>query len=157
MASSLSALKAICPSFVYFEAFSIKALTMRFSMLALVRKVNSSESVLWNCNSILGGNTSLYSCSWARRASLILRLSSRLIWSVDSMSESPMISSIRAVTWWAFFCITSAIFSRSSASVKSGLAITWANPLMMLSGVRISWLMFWMKAAFIFSDSIARR
>ena len=54
----------------------------------------------------------------------------------------------------AFFCVMRAISRRSSMSgSRSGLAITCEKPPMMLSGVRTSWLMFWMKAVFILSDS----
>ena len=72
------------------------------------------------------------------------------------MSERPRISSMRDVICWALFCIIKAMCCRSSMlSVRSGSAMTCEKPLMMLSGVRTSWLTFWMKRVFILSDSRA--
>ena len=72
------------------------------------------------------------------------------------MSERPMISSMRFVICWALFCIIAAMFCRSSTlSVSEGSAMTCEKPLMIFSGVRTSWLTFWMKRVFILSDSRA--
>ena len=99
------ALSVMLPFSVYLQAFSNKAATMRFSIFSLVLIFRSSARVVSNFSSTPLLATSSYSPMVFLSRAFTKGVSSLLIFSVDWMSDSPMISSMSEVIWWALFCI----------------------------------------------------